>query len=661
MASTKLIFNVDEVERLRTKIGQVSQDTNLLYLQLNGQANNWGGIPLGQDLVQAQVLINELTVEAEKLEDIIRQAVKGVQSLQEENKRQASQLTQQFSLFAGMFGNFGGNGSQGRFSIPPFAQKAATKLISSIAALTGRDGLDSDPVVKNLRDLLQKFGPGTIEGISAQSKLNDIYEARNLIEKTQTAYDVYQAFGNKTQMNAMHKLAEEARKKLESLGVDKVQYEAGKDLSAYFKQPAVKACDYDPSITTSSVPLVRDESYLLLLRMAMEPGKQGAWAKGQLDGKRVEIKLAEAAKIVAAQMEAEKRLNGPPMNLPDGTPITANNKVNETTMAYFQDKVYDPNAQLTPMYTMYLGWLEDTYGMTEWRKRVVQADAVTSAFVGALIEETVMGVVDTVKLAFNFVVDPQKTTQEMVDKANYVIEHPEVLVEAVRTVYQNFDEGTPEEKAAMLGSVASILVPGLSITKSEKIGKVVDGVQELTTKAMDGVKDLNKVIQNSEHFTGFSNPFLSTPEGGTFKIGKIIPEQNPLPKTSVQEHYLNEMDGLGDVKAGKIEGTGEIPKRNYEPSPKHDPQSGWGSPNPIPDAQTGQQLLDSAYLSSKNKQLYNIYEGKLVKFQPDGESGWHPYEVVNPAKEVPADVLRQMVNDGKISKADYNKMIKNNK
>ncbi|WP_313636997.1 hypothetical protein [Paenibacillus sp.] len=65
MASTKLIFNADEVQRLRTKIGQVSQDTNRLYLQLRGQANSWGGIPLGQNLLQAQVLINELTVEAE--------------------------------------------------------------------------------------------------------------------------------------------------------------------------------------------------------------------------------------------------------------------------------------------------------------------------------------------------------------------------------------------------------------------------------------------------------------------------------------------------------------------------------------------------------------------------------------------------------------------
>ena len=57
--------------------------------------------------------------------------------------------------------------------------------------------------------------------------------------------------------------------------------------------------------------------------------------------------------------------------------------------------------------------------------------------------------------------------------------------------------------------------------------------------------------------------------------------------------------------------------------------------------------------------MYNYYDGKLVKFQPDTVSGWHSYEVVNPAKEVPTDVLRQMLDDGKITKAQYKNFIKN--
>lgn len=53
-----------------------------------------------------------------------------------------------------------------------------------------------------------------------------------------------------------------------------------------------------------------------------------------------------------------------------------------------------------------------------------------------------------------------------------------------------------------------------------------------------------------------------------------------------------------------------------------------------------------------------IYKDKLIKFQPDGD-GWHPYEVANPAKEVPADVLRKMLDDGLITKALYKKFITN--
>jgi predicted hydrocarbon binding protein len=306
MASTKLIFNEDEVQRLQTKIGQVSQDTNRLYLQLKGQASGWGGIPMGDHLVKAQVLINELTVEAEKLEDVIRTALKGVEGLREENKQKANELAQKFSLFAGMFGSFRAQSIAGQTAIPTAAKKAASNLITSFATLSGRDELDSDPAVKQLRMSIQTSGLGTIEGIAAQSKLKDIFAARDEIAKAQMAFKVYEAFGNKTQMEAVHAQAEEARQKLASLGVAKVHYEAGKDLSVYFKQPAVKACDYDPSIRAESVPLIHNEEYLLLLRLAMEKSAAGAYARSQLEAKRLEIEAAERQLALDNQASAKK-------------------------------------------------------------------------------------------------------------------------------------------------------------------------------------------------------------------------------------------------------------------------------------------------------------------------------------------------------------------
>ncbi|MEK3868319.1 hypothetical protein MHH60_33185 [Paenibacillus sp. FSL H7-0716] len=89
------------------------------------------------------------------------------------------------------------------------------------------------------------------------------------------------------------------------------------------------------------------------------------------------------------------------MELLDGTTITAYNNKNEITLNYFKAHVLKPNE--TNSILAYYSWLESTYGMTEWRKKVVQVDAVTRAFVGSLIKETVMGVVDTVTFTFHFV------------------------------------------------------------------------------------------------------------------------------------------------------------------------------------------------------------------------------------------------------------------
>ncbi|MFD1905329.1 hypothetical protein ACFSQ7_16610 [Paenibacillus rhizoplanae] len=514
MSSTKLVFNEEEVRRLQSKIGQVSQDTNRLYLQLKGQSSSWGGIPMGDHMVRAQVLINELTVEAEKLEDIIRVALRGVSELQEENKRQADKLTGQFNLLLSAFGSLGLQSAAGRFSIPEFVQRSATNLITSIAALSGKDELSRDPVVQQLRKVIQTSGLLTVESIAAQSKLTDIFTARNQIAKAQMAFKVYQAFGNQSQMEAVHAQAEEARQKLASLGVAKIYYEAGKDLSAHYRQPAVTACEYDPSITGDKVPLLHNEEYLLLLRLAMEKTAAGAFARGQLAAKRQEIQIAAALKQVQEQIEAQRRLNGPPLTLPDGTPITADNKENETTWDFYQAKVYVPNEYLTPMYTSYVGWLDETYGLTTVESRIRQSGDVVLAFTESLVKEVVMGVADTATFAFKLVVDPVKTTTEMKQQAQYLIEHPEVLVEAAKMAYHQFDEGTPEEKAAMLGSVASYLAPGLQITKAGKVGKVDKVLGDVEDVVSQAAKDALQGIKQKLPNLG---PVVQTPEGFVFQ------------------------------------------------------------------------------------------------------------------------------------------------
>ncbi|ASR47598.1 hypothetical protein B4V02_13395 [Paenibacillus kribbensis] len=192
------------------------------------------------------------------------------------------------------------------------------------------------------------------------------------------------------------------------------------------------------------------------------------------------------------------------------------------------------------------------------------------------------------------------------------------------------------------------------------LGTVVGGAGEVGSFALDftgigaivgvpaGVVSAGMMAAGSSlAFKGISGGFEQTKDMYQMMKDKDSKALEPSKPSDVKTENTTNIEGA------------EATTRTYEPSPKHDPQSGWGSPNPIPDAKTGQNLLDTAYSSSKNKQLYNIYEGKLVKFQPDGETGWHPYEVTNPAKEVPADVLRQLLKDGKITRVEYNKLLKN--
>ena len=62
------------------------------------------------------------------------------------------------------------------------------------------------------------------------------------------------------------------------------------------------------------------------------------------------------------------------------------------------------------------------------------------------------------------------------------------------------------------------------------------------------------------------------------------------------------------------------------------------------------------------KQVYNVTsDGKIVKFQPDNspENGYHSYEVSSP-RDIPNNVRKEKENDGKLSKADSNKLRKGN-
>lgn len=106
------------------------------------------------------------------------------------------------------------------------------------------------------------------------------------------------------------------------------------------------------------------------------------------------------------------------------------------------------------------------------------------------------------------------------------------------------------------------------------------------------------------------------------------------------------------------EANNSLPTPKYKPSPKHEPGHGWGTDNPIKTASEGQKLLDTGI--HDGKQIFNVTStGKIVKFQPDNApgNGYHSYEVTKP-RDIPTSVLKQMLQKGQISRADYNRLRK---
>lgn len=123
-----------------------------------------------------------------------------------------------------------------------------------------------------------------------------------------------------------------------------------------------------------------------------------------------------------------------------------------------------------------------------------------------------------------------------------------------------------------------------------------------------------------------------------------------VPQTSIEEQAYPEKSSEVEAAAANP------PSPTYVPSPKHNPGSGWGSENPITSAEEGQKLLETGY--QQGRQIYNVTSrGEIVKFQPDGtpQNGYHSYRVSSP-RDIPSAVLKQMLEDGLISKVQYNKL-----
>lgn len=97
--------------------------------------------------------------------------------------------------------------------------------------------------------------------------------------------------------------------------------------------------------------------------------------------------------------------------------------------------------------------------------------------------------------------------------------------------------------------------------------------------------------------------------------------------------------------------------RKYNPTAKHKP-GGWGTPMDLDD-QTAETILNEGIVGPNGKQVYSYYNGQIYEFQPDNVDDYHGYPV--PGDEAPPSILREWLEKGIISNADYNKLRKGQK
>ena len=253
----------------------------------------------------AQQLANRLTEDAEKLADVLRKAILGVERVQLENERGASDWAHKAQSLTKLVGYLQIQAGSAIAHIPQQLRQAATHLIDRVVDLFGRDELYNDPTIRQLDWLARNQGLPVEERIQAQAKLDAAVKARDLIAKAQTAYEIYKRFGNTALMDQAHEQAEQSRQHLAEMGIQASFFEASKNLSSHYHGSAIQACEYDPLYTNAQVPLPQNEQYLFLLSLSMKDGAQGAWAKGQLDAIHGIIgQTSQAASGILSQLGA---------------------------------------------------------------------------------------------------------------------------------------------------------------------------------------------------------------------------------------------------------------------------------------------------------------------------------------------------------------------
>jgi hypothetical protein len=253
---------------------------------------------------------------------------------------------------------------------------------------------------------------------------------------------------------------------------------------------------------------------------------QGLLSKKEAASKTRALLEQESKRDIEERVRQAVHLQMPPMQLPDGTPITVRNKENEVTFTYFQERVLNQQEgymNVEVPYTAYMAWLIETYG----RNNREQSVNLSEKFFEGVVNELVSGVIDLGEIAIQFVINRDEMTKEAIEaiqkaasKVEYFMDHPEQFVAVARHVWQEFDQLSPEEKAESLGRLGSMFIPGVALIKVAKVGKVIDGLNEIARKIAGKIDLREQTVEyrnnDSETKTGnLDESMEGTPKANT--------------------------------------------------------------------------------------------------------------------------------------------------
>jgi RHS repeat-associated protein len=104
-------------------------------------------------------------------------------------------------------------------------------------------------------------------------------------------------------------------------------------------------------------------------------------------------------------------------------------------------------------------------------------------------------------------------------------------------------------------------------------------------------------------------------------------------------------------------GSDQRTARIFEPSPKHDPLSGWDSLMDL-NPETAAMVLNKGIVGPNGRQVYGFYDGVLYEFQQHEPGRFHGYPVPGGKENVPNAVLKEMRKRGIINQPQFNKLRK---